>query len=97
MTLFLLCTVVPLLFGLWAQMKVKRTFERYSQVAARAGLTGAQVAAAVLRSSRLPNLEIRPVEGHLSERADGPDSNRRPPSLRDPFSRPNTVDLPGVR
>ena len=26
MTLFLVCTIVPLLFGLWAQMKVKRTF-----------------------------------------------------------------------
>jgi uncharacterized protein len=70
MTLFLICTVVPLLFGLWAQMKVKRTFERYSQVAPRNGLTGAQAAAAVLQSSGLPNLQIRPVAGQLTDHYD---------------------------
>jgi uncharacterized protein len=70
MTLFLACTVVPLLFGLWAQMKVKRTFARYAQVAPRNGLNGAQAAAAVLRSSGLPNLEIRPVDGQLTDHYD---------------------------
>jgi uncharacterized protein len=70
MTLFLLCTVVPLLFGLWAQMKVKRTFARYAQVAPRNGMTGAQAAAAVLRSSGLPDLDIRPVAGQLSDHYD---------------------------
>ena len=33
---FLVCTVIPLLFGLWAQFKVKSTFKRYSQVPSRA-------------------------------------------------------------
>jgi Zn-dependent membrane protease YugP len=70
MTLFLVCTVVPLLFGLWAQMKVKRTFERYSQVAPRNGLSGAQAAAAVLQSSGLPNPQIRPVAGQLTDHYD---------------------------
>jgi uncharacterized protein len=70
MSLFVVCTVVPLLFGLWAQMKVKRTFEKYSRVAPRAGLTGAQAAAAVLRSSGLPDLSIRPVEGRLTDHYD---------------------------
>src|SRR3954453_8635255 len=70
MTLFLVCTIVPLLFGLWAQMKVKRTFARYSSVAPRNGLTGAQAAAAVLRSSGLPNLQIRPVAGQLTDHYD---------------------------
>ena len=70
MTLFLVCTVVPLLFGLWAQMKVKRTFARYAQVAPRNGLTGAQAAAAVLQSSGLPDLQIRPVAGQLTDHYD---------------------------
>jgi uncharacterized protein len=69
-TLFLVCTVVPLLFGLWAQMKVKRTFSRYARVAPRNGMTGAQAAAAVLRSSGLPDLDIRPVAGQLSDHYD---------------------------
>jgi Zn-dependent membrane protease YugP len=68
--LFLLCTAVPLLFGLWAQWRVKSTFERYARVAPRNGMTGAQAAAAVLRSSGLPNLEIRPVAGQLSDHYD---------------------------
>ena len=70
MTLFLACTVVPLLFGLWAQLKVKRTFARYSRRAPRAGVTGAQAAAAVLRASGLPNLQIRAVEGQLTDHYD---------------------------
>jgi Zn-dependent membrane protease YugP len=51
-------------------MRVKRTFERYSQVQPRNGMTGAQAAAAVLRSSGLPNLQIRPIEGQLSDHYD---------------------------
>jgi len=68
--LFLVCTAVPLLFGLWAQWRVKSTFQRYAQVPPRNGLTGAQAAAAVLRSSGLPDLQIRPIEGQLSDHYD---------------------------
>ncbi|MBI5105208.1 MAG: zinc metallopeptidase [Solirubrobacterales bacterium] len=64
------CLIVPLGFGLWAQMRVKRTFERYSQVAVRNGMTGAQAAAAVVRASGLPDVEIRHVEGRLSDHYD---------------------------
>jgi Zn-dependent membrane protease YugP len=70
LTLFLATTIVPLLFGLWAQMKVKRTFAKYSQVAPRNGMNGAAAAAAVLRSSGLPQLQIRPVAGHLTDHYD---------------------------
>ena len=69
-TLFLVCTIGPLLFGLWAQMRVKCTFAKYAQVAPRNGMTGAQAAEAVLRSSGLPNLEIRPVDGQLTDHYD---------------------------
>ncbi len=70
MTLLLVTTIVPLLFGLWAQMKVKRTFNKYSQVAPRNGMSGAEAAAAVLRTSGLPNLQIRPVAGRLTDHYD---------------------------
>jgi Zn-dependent membrane protease YugP len=68
--LFIVCAGIPLLFGLWAQWRVKSTFQRYSQVQPRNGMTGAQAAAAVLRSSGLPNLEIRPIQGQLSDHYD---------------------------
>ena len=70
MTLFLATAIVPLLFGLWAQKKDKRTFERYSRVAPRNGMTGADAAAAVLRSSGLRDLAIRPVDGRLTDHYD---------------------------
>jgi Zn-dependent membrane protease YugP len=67
---FLICTVVPLLFGLWAQFKVKSTFKRYSQVATASGMTGAQAAEAVLRNSGVSGIGIRPVAGQLSDHYD---------------------------
>lgn len=68
--IFLVCTVVPLLFGLWAQFQVKSTFKRYSQVPTASGMTGAQAAAAVLRASGVEGVEIRPVAGTLSDHYD---------------------------
>jgi Zn-dependent membrane protease YugP len=67
---FLICSIVPLLFGLWAQFKVKSTFKRYSQVATANGLTGAQAAEAVLRNEGVQGVGIRPVAGQLSDHYD---------------------------
>lgn len=68
--LWLICAGVPLLFGLWAQMRVKRTFAKYSEVRPHNGMTGADAAAAVLRRSGLSGVEIRPVSGQLSDHYD---------------------------
>lgn len=70
MGLWLVLAGVPLIFGLLAQMSVKRTFNKYSEVAAANGMTGADAAAAVLRASGLPGLTINPIEGHLSDHYD---------------------------
>ena len=68
--IWLVCMIVPLVFGLWAQRKVKTTFERYSQVGVRNGMTGAQAAAAVVRASGLSDVEIRAVQGRLTDHYD---------------------------
>jgi Zn-dependent membrane protease YugP len=67
---WLVTLIVPLGLGLWAQNKVKRTFAKYSQVPVRNGMTGAQAAAAVVRSSGLQGVEIRAVEGRLTDHYD---------------------------
>jgi uncharacterized protein len=67
---FLVCTIIPLLFGLWAQFKVRSTFKRYSQVHTASGMTGAQAADAVLRDSGVQGVGIRPVAGELSDHYD---------------------------
>lgn len=70
MTLWLICAGVPLIFGLLAQASVKRTFAKYGEVRPGNGMTGAQAAAAVLRSSGLDGLSINPIEGHLTDHYD---------------------------
>jgi Zn-dependent membrane protease YugP len=62
--------IVPLLLGLWAQRKVQRTFARYSEVPVRSGMTGAQAAAEVIRASGLSDVQIRFVEGRLTDHYD---------------------------
>jgi Zn-dependent membrane protease YugP len=69
-TLWIVLAGVPLIFGLLAQMTVKRTFAKYSEVAPANGMTGADAAVAVLRASGLPGLTINPVDGHLSDHYD---------------------------
>ena len=68
--IWLICAGVPLLFGLWAQMRVKSTFKRYSQVPTRNGVTGAQAAEAVIRYSGLDGVTVRPIPGHLTDHYD---------------------------
>jgi Zn-dependent membrane protease YugP len=70
MTLWLILAGVPLLLGLWAQMSVKRTFKKYSEIAPANGMNGADAAAAVLRASGLPGLSINPIEGQLTDHYD---------------------------
>ncbi len=67
---WLILTIPPLILGLYAQAKVKRTFAKYSQVRPARGINGADAAAAVLRASGLPQLTIEPIEGHLTDHYD---------------------------
>jgi uncharacterized protein len=62
--IWLICAAVPLLFGLWAQVRVKSTFNRYSQVPTH------NAAAAVLRASGLDGVSIRPIAGRLTDHYD---------------------------
>ena len=70
MTLWLVCAGVPLLFGFWAQWKVSSTFRRYSEIRPRNGMTGADAAAAVVQAAGMPGIEIRFVEGRLTDHYD---------------------------
>ncbi len=59
-----------LLLALWAQWKVKGTFARYADVPLRTGVSGADVAALILRSSGLPDVRIEAVAGMLGDHYD---------------------------
>lgn len=59
-----------ILLGLWAQMQVKSRFAKYSQVPNHTGLSGAEVAAAILRANSIHNVSIEQVQGTLSDHYD---------------------------
>ena len=73
--IYYLILVVPcILLSMWAQYTVNSTFNRYSRVYSRRGMTGAQAAAAVLRQNGVNNVQIEHISGKLSDHFD-PSSN----------------------
>lgn len=70
MLIWLILTIPPLLLGLYAQQKVKRTFAKYSQVRPANGMSGAQAAQAVLQTAGIPGLRIEAIDGKLTDHYD---------------------------
>ncbi len=69
-SLWLLLALPGLLLGLWAQMKVKSAFGKYSKVRNSRGLTGAQVARLILDHYGLRHVSIEETRGMLSDHYD---------------------------
>ncbi len=67
-TMILLLPAIAL--ALWAQGKVRSNYNKYSQVASRGGLSGADVARRILSNKGLADVEVRGVDGHLSDHYD---------------------------
>jgi len=63
--------VIPgLILAMYAQAKVQSTFSRYSQVAGRRGVTGAEAAREILHAEGLDDVEVEMIEGNLSDHYD---------------------------
>src|SRR3972149_5342231 len=54
-----------LALALYAQLKVSRTFNRYAQVPSARGMTGAGVAAELLRRRGIRDVKVEPVQGPM--------------------------------
>ncbi len=65
--MYLMFFLPGLLLSLWASASVKSTFKRYSQVAARSGLSGADAARELLRYKNVLDVKVEPTEGMLSD------------------------------
>ncbi|MHC1740973.1 MAG: zinc metallopeptidase [Anaerolineaceae bacterium] len=68
--LYILFSLPALLLGLWAQIKVKNAFNKYSKVPSITGLTGAEVARRMLDSKGLSQIRIEETGGVLSDNYD---------------------------
>ena len=59
--------IIPgVIFSLWAQFKVKSTYQKYSKIATRSGLTGAQVAQKIMNDA-----EVKVMDGSRPAYATG--------------------------
>lgn len=70
MITYLLLMAPFLLLGLWAQSRVKGSFQQWSQVRASSGRTGAEVARAILDRNGLHHVEVLHTPGSLSDHYD---------------------------
>jgi hypothetical protein len=59
-----------LLLGIYAQAKVSAAFGRWSRVASRRGLTGAQAAELLLKAAGISNVPVEVSQGWLSDHYD---------------------------
>jgi uncharacterized protein len=64
---YLIILAPGILLALWAQFRVRSAYAQASQIPAQSGYSGAQAAAALLRSAGVSEVQIEPVEGFLSD------------------------------
>lgn len=68
--LYFVFMLPAIIFVMFAQHRVKSTFQKYSQVRTNQGITGAQAAAEILRSNGIYDVQIERVQGALSDHYD---------------------------
>ena len=62
--------IATMALSLWAAARVKAVYSRYNQLPVRSGLTGAEVAAEILRRKGIRGVEIAEGEGMLGDHYD---------------------------
>lgn len=62
--------IPAIVLSLFAQWKISSSYKHYSQIRSQAGLTGAQVARALLNSNGLYDVQVGRVGGRLSDHYD---------------------------
>ena len=70
MLIWIVLIIVPMLFGLYAQMKIQSAYRENSQIPSCNGLRGAEAAQAVMESAGIRDVEIVEVEGLLTDHYD---------------------------
>ncbi len=58
------------ILAVWAQVKVRSTYNKYKKYASARGLTGAKVAEIILQQNGLYDVQVEPVAGELTDHYD---------------------------
>jgi uncharacterized protein len=67
---YLLFLLPAMLLMMWAQFRVKSTYQKYAQIGSNLGMTGAQVAEKILRQMGIDNVSVEPIAGELTDHYD---------------------------
>lgn len=70
MILYIILVGIPLIIGLYAQMRVSSAFGKYKNVPATSGVTGAEAAHMILRAANINNVEVREINDMLGDHYD---------------------------
>ena len=62
--------IPAMIFAFWAQINVNTTFNKYSKVMNRRGLTGAEAARRILDANGLRHIPVERIPGHLTDHYD---------------------------
>lgn len=67
---YIVMVMPAVLFAMWASFSVKATYNKYSRVYSRRGITGAQAAQRLLDINGIRDVRIEHIAGELSDRFD---------------------------
>mgnify|MGYP003293894806 CR=1 FL=1 len=62
--------IIGAIFSFWASSRVSSTFNKYSRVRGRSGITGAQAAERILRRAGIYDVRIQHISGNLTDHYD---------------------------
>ena len=66
----MILVLIGVVLSLWAQGRVTSTFNKYSKVRSRTGMTGAEAARRLLQSQGIYDVTVRQVSGELTDHFD---------------------------
>jgi uncharacterized protein len=67
---YLLFLIPGMLLMMWAQFRVKGTYQKYAQIGSSMGMTGAEVAEKILSEMGITNVSVEPIAGELTDHYD---------------------------
>jgi Zn-dependent membrane protease YugP len=70
MLIWIVLIIVPMLFGMYAQMKIRSAYGKNIQIPSRNRIRGVEAAQAVMQSAGVTNVEIVEVPGQLTDHYD---------------------------
>ena len=70
MMYWLILIGIPLLLGIYAQIKVSSAYSKNSQIGSRGRITGREAAEAVMSSAGISDVQIVEIDGHLTDHYD---------------------------